>query len=294
MPNMVFTRTFYAGSRDSGLMDVAINLWLNSLPQPLQIEARIPTPARNRMTIIARQVTEDSQGSTGPPGPPGPPGPVGPPGVAGPQGVAGMNGSDGVAGVNGAPGADGAQGATGPQGLTGATGPQGLTGAAGATGPAGSTGPAGPQGPGFFSIYLEKTAQQVLPLNSTTLVDEPILQVPVGAGQTWEIVYDLVYEAHATPDIKFAVVTPPSTGGGWSIVTQTVTAGGARSSDFLPLNTEMVCAGDGLGVNKAVRLVVHAKTTNAGVIKLQAAQNNGNANTATILPHSRVLAVRVV
>lgn len=183
----------------------------------------------------------------------------------------------------------GPPGPAGPQGVPGPQGPQGNTGPAGPQGVQGPQGPAGPIGLPTFNRKL--LAQQV---GNATLVNDDALFFPVGASQVWVFEMLVLFDAHATPDIKFSIVGPAGALGAWGVIPQQVAGGGVNPTDVKNLGDTQLAAGAGLGVKQMsiLRGIVVSSAT-PGNVQLQWAQNAANVNPTTVHPLSWVLATRV-
>ena len=248
-----------------------------------------------------------SAGTTGATGATGPVGASGGEGATGATGPAGVDGLDGASGGTGAPGPGGATGATGPQGATGATGPAGPTGGAGAggaTGPVGpagaagaggttgATGPSGPSGPPGAAAsgptLAHKTTDQSV-ANSTALVNDSALFLPLAAGDAWEFELFALVSSSAAGDVKVAFSVPTGSTIAWQGTILNVT-GSAQSGVVIASGATFSADTSG---NSLVRLrgVVHAGSI-GGNLQFQWAQNVSDAAPTTVKAESFLEAAR--
>jgi len=158
----------------------------------------------------------------------------------------------------------------------------------GPPGPAGEAGPAGQPSGAFAS---KATAQVVV--SSVVMVDDAALFVTLPASSRWSVMALLVYDAHATGDVKFSLVGPAGATGVWHLSPQQLAGGGVQPADTKDLGQEQLAAGAGLGVRQSLSLLGHVVVGTGGVLRIRWAQNTANANPTTVHPMSFLFAVRV-
>ena len=129
----------------------------------------------------------------------------------------------------------------------------------------------------------EKAADQSV-TNSTTLVDVTGLDVPIAIGQDTFIQWNILCDADAAADLKFAVTIPTGASRWWGHHLDAVTA--TSGTDAYPAN----------GVGTILKCIIWCYVkggTAAGDATLQFAQNAAHASAATIRIYSSVIAHRV-
>jgi hypothetical protein len=165
----------------------------------------------------------------------------------------------------------------------------------GPPGPQGEPGPPGIQGPaGTVPVrFARKTSSQAIISSAVLVNDGELLISGLLPGEIWSFDALLVYEAHATPDIKFSFVAPAGSSGTWTILPTTVAGGGLQVSSSLSFGGAQVAAGGGLGTVIVVTARGILVVGSAGSLQLQWAQNSANANPSTLHAHSTIFATKV-
>ena len=138
-------------------------------------------------------------------------------------------------------------------------------------------------GGALTSVFVQKSANQSV-VNSAVLVNDADLVLAIGANEAWCVRFWLLYDAHATPDIKFGLTVPAGAVGRWSIT---------PGAEHAFTETQML-AGAGLGVGQSAHLEAVVETgATAGLVRLQFAQNAANTNASTVRAYSHLLATKV-
>ena len=132
-------------------------------------------------------------------------------------------------------------------------------------------------------VTVFKTTDQTL-ASSTTLQDDDELKFEVGANETWMFEAQILWDADATPDMKFAFDVPL----GATIQWLNVTSGPTPPNNEGDTRTEN---GLGVGVESFLGLTgIVFNAANAGTVIFKWAQVNSNALVNTVQKDSSIVA----
>lgn len=126
---------------------------------------------------------------------------------------------------------------------------------------------------------------------NTTLADITSMSLTVAANESWEVEYGVIYNTpNATMDLKLGLTTPTSAAGWWAGTNYSSTGGQASWGSGGPSGSPsaLVSLATALGFSSGngtfgqTAKVILNNSTNAGTLKLQAAQNTSDAGNLII------------
>lgn len=153
----------------------------------------------------------------------------------------------------------------------------------------------------FFAappLWARRTSDGAAVNNSTALVSDAVITVPVAASATYKFDLHWVGDAHGSADIKMAWAIPAGAAGTWApwgpaaaISSYEASTGWQSTGD---LTTTQTFGAIGVGVLQAVRVsgcIVTAGT--AGSLTLQVAQASAHASDLKTRTGTHLIAIRV-
>ena len=137
---------------------------------------------------------------------------------------------------------------------------------------------------------VRKSADQTVN-DSTTLVDDDELTIPVGANEVWEFHAFILVHSGTTPDIKVAWTIPS---GGAFAVTYSDRVGATSAMNASVVDTHSARALQTSGSDQSIQVWgVYIGSSTAGNVQLQWAQNALEATDTKVLANSYIIAHRL-